>query len=104
MEDTRKGLTASPKYLSSKYFYDKKGDRIFQRIMNMPEYYLTDCELEIFQAFKMDLLSHFQNGTVQFHLIEFGAGDGMKTKILLDFFIHCIYKYQCFIFFSSNEM
>ena len=41
------GLSSFPKHLSSKYFYDKKGDRLFQEIMAMPEYYLTGCEFEI---------------------------------------------------------
>ena len=43
------GLRAMPKYLPSKYFYDKAGDRIFQEIMNCDEYYLFACELEIFR-------------------------------------------------------
>jgi uncharacterized SAM-dependent methyltransferase len=43
-----------PKHLLSKYFYDKKGDELFQQIMNMPEYYLTDCELEIFTGKKLN--------------------------------------------------
>ena len=41
------GLSARKKYLSSKYFYDDQGSRIFQEIMKMPEYYLTDSEFEI---------------------------------------------------------
>ena len=47
--DVLKGLTSMPKKLSSKYFYDDAGSQIFQEIMEMPEYYLTDCELEILQ-------------------------------------------------------
>ena len=49
-EDCFKGLTSSPKYLLSKYIYDKKGDKLFQDIMAMPEYYLTDREYEIRKA------------------------------------------------------
>lgn len=45
--DTLKGLTSSPKYLLPRYFYDDRGSRIFQKIMQMPEYYLTNCEYEI---------------------------------------------------------
>ena len=45
--DVVEGLTSKNKYLSSKYFYDDTGSRIFQEIMNMPEYYLTDSEFEI---------------------------------------------------------
>ena len=47
--DVQEGLSAFPKFLSSKYFYDKTGDELFQKIMNLPEYYLTRAELEIFQ-------------------------------------------------------
>ena len=85
-EDIRNGLTAIPKFLPSKYLYDQRGNRIFQQIMNMPEYYLTDCELEIFRNAKSEFLSHFQAGDSDFHLIEFGAGDGTKTKVLLEYF------------------
>lgn len=86
MEDIRNGLTALPKYIPSKYLYDQQGNRIFQQIMNMPEYYITDSEFEILRSAKSELLGHFQNGGRDFHLIEFGAGDGSKTKVLLDYF------------------
>ena len=46
-KDVIEGLTSESKYLSSKYFYDDEGSRIFQEIMSMPEYYLTDSEFEI---------------------------------------------------------
>ena len=46
--DVKKGLESDPKFLSSKYFYDSVGDELFIKIMQLPEYYLTDCELEIF--------------------------------------------------------
>ncbi|MEM1121805.1 MAG: L-histidine N(alpha)-methyltransferase, partial [Bacteroidota bacterium] len=45
--DIEQGLSNKPKKLSSKYFYDAKGDELFQQIMSMDEYYLTDCEFEI---------------------------------------------------------
>ena len=82
------GLTAFPKYLSSKYFYDKNGDKIFQKIMALPEYYLTDCEFDILENNKQELISLFRSPQ-GFDLIELGAGDGKKTKILLE---HCISK------------
>lgn len=49
------GLKSYPKKLSSKNFYDKVGDRLFQNIMAMPEYYLTKCELDIFSTKKTEL-------------------------------------------------
>lgn len=86
-EDVRAGLLAEQKYLSSKYLYDKKGDAIFQQIMDMEEYYPTRCEYEIFEMHKAEMLKYFSEQVRQFDLIEFGAGDGMKTKVLLKYFL-----------------
>ena len=47
-EDVLRGLSSTPKNLSSKYFYDDEGSRLFQEIMKLPEYYLTRAEYEIF--------------------------------------------------------
>ena len=86
-KDVLKGLTSTPKYLSSKYFYNDEGSRIFQQIMRMPEYYLTDCELEIFETHKDAMLKSFTENATRFELLELGAGDGLKTKILLKHFL-----------------
>lgn len=85
--DVLEGLNATPKTLPSKYFYDKKGDELFQQIMELEEYYLTRCEYEIFQTHKSDLLKVFANSSHKFNLVEFGAGDGYKTKVLLKHFL-----------------
>lgn len=85
-QDVERGLSASPKRLSSKYFYDETGDRLFQEIMNLPEYYLSRAEYEIMEMNKEQLLRHFSGSAEAFNLLEFGAGDGFKTKILLRFF------------------
>lgn len=83
--DVLSGLSSSPKRLSSKYFYDKKGDELFQRIMACPEYYLTRCELDIFQNQTGELAALLSNGSSQpFDLIELGVGDGIKTAYLLN--------------------
>ena len=81
--DVANGLSATPKSLLSKYFYDEIGDKLFVQIMHMPEYYLTDAEMEIFehQAEKLATLLAPTTGT--FDLIELGAGDGTKTVHLL---------------------
>ncbi|MEO1433999.1 MAG: L-histidine N(alpha)-methyltransferase [Bacteroidota bacterium] len=84
-KDILDGLTQHPKKLSSKYFYDETGDRIFQEIMAMPEYYLTNAEFEIFEQHKARILEKI--GPEPFELIELGAGDGYKTKILLHHFL-----------------
>jgi dimethylhistidine N-methyltransferase len=77
------GLTEYPKHLSSKYFYNEKGDKLFQDIMNMPEYYLTNAEFDIFSTHKDAITQLFNEGSQNFNLVELGAGDGKKTKILL---------------------
>ena len=81
------GLTQKPKKLSSKYFYDEKGDQLFQAIMKMEEYYLTNSEYEIFSLQKDQILQHVLISNEPFQLIEFGAGDGLKTKLLLEFLV-----------------
>lgn len=83
-EDVLKGLRAKSKHLSSKYFYDAKGDRIFQDIMKMPDYYLTDSEYEIFSTQAKAIFDALQLDGRKFDLVEFGAGDGFKTKILIE--------------------
>ncbi len=81
--DVLEGLLKSPKTLPSKYFYDKKGDALFVQIMNMPEYYLTDCEMEIFQRQSGAIAKAMDMPINGFDLIELGAGDGSKTVHLL---------------------
>lgn len=71
------GLSRNPKTLGSKYLYDDNGSELFQSIMNMPEYYLTDAEFEILSEKQNNFQAHFQNSqAVEF--IELGAGDGFK--------------------------
>ncbi len=82
--DVYEGLIAYPKKISSKYFYDKKGDELFQAIMELPEYYLTRTEFDILDTNKKEIVEGFKNTNEGFDLIELGAGDGKKTKILLD--------------------
>jgi len=85
--DVLAGLSARPKHLSSKYFYDDEGSRLFQEIMKLPEYYLTGCELEIFERQADDIFKAFVNGSNAFDLIELGAGDGTKTAVLISHFL-----------------
>ncbi len=83
-KEVYEGLTAFPKYLSSKYFYDEIGDELFQQIMALPEYYLTRAEYEIFTTHKSAIVQSFDKNREGFDLIELGAGDGKKTKVLLE--------------------
>jgi dimethylhistidine N-methyltransferase len=82
--DVLLGLSMSPKSLCSKYLYDETGDYLFQRIMELPEYYLTQCELEIFQNHKDRIADLIGDGDI--NLVELGAGDGKKTEVLLEYF------------------
>lgn len=85
--DVKEGLLADKKFLPSKYIYDQYGDRIFQQIMEMPEYYLTGAEYNIFNEQKANILAALKEGVESFDLVEFGAGDGYKTKVLLQYFV-----------------
>jgi len=86
-KDVMMGLSRKPKAISSRYFYDEQGDKIFQQIMNMPEYYLTRCEYEIFSQQRKEICEAFNAFDEAFNLIEFGAGDGYKTKLLLNYLL-----------------
>ncbi len=83
LKDVQQGLNASPKYLHSKYFYDKKGDELFQQIMRSEDYYLTRCELEIFQQQSGILAEFFKKKLGDFDVWELGAGDATKSRYLL---------------------
>ncbi|MEO6219113.1 MAG: L-histidine N(alpha)-methyltransferase [Ginsengibacter sp.] len=83
LQDVLKGLHASPKYLQSKYFYDKRGDELFQEIMNCDEYYLTNCEMEIFSEQTTELADIIIEQHTSFDVVELGAGDAVKSVYLL---------------------
>ena len=85
--DILEGLKSDPKTLPSKYFYDKRGDKLFQQIMQLDEYYLTNAEYQILEQNAAELLQHFTSENATFNLIELGAGDGYKTKVLLRHFL-----------------
>ncbi|WP_117884108.1 L-histidine N(alpha)-methyltransferase [Aureibaculum luteum] len=86
-KDVVAGLSAKEKHLSSKYFYDDIGSRIFQEIMEMQEYYLTDCEFEILSLQAKQIIDAV-NFKQTFNIVELGAGDGLKTFKLLEFLVH----------------
>lgn len=87
LADVTAGLSTSPKRLSSKYFYDANGDKIFQELMNCPEYYPTDCELEIFSQKTEQLAAAITSDDTPFDLIELGAGDASKSAYLLKYLL-----------------
>lgn len=83
LEDVLKGLNAPDKHLDSKYFYNSKGDALFQNIMHCPEYYPTRCELEIFTQQASGLVKTFTQKFKEFDIVELGAGDASKSSYLL---------------------
>jgi L-histidine N-alpha-methyltransferase len=82
--DVLVGLSSPKKKLSSKYFYDVRGSELFREITMLPEYYLTDCEMEILERSRDTLARYVDYGP--FNLVELGAGFSQKTTMLLDFF------------------
>ena len=78
--DVLDGLTAPAKALPPKYFYDARGSTLFDRITELPEYYLTRTELGIMAASMVEVAAHVGPGA---SVIEFGAGSGLKTRRLL---------------------
>ena len=48
-EDARRGLTATPKDIPPKWFYDERGSQLFDEITRLPEYYPTRCERSILE-------------------------------------------------------
>jgi dimethylhistidine N-methyltransferase len=82
-EAVRTGLADRPRRLSSRYFYDATGDRLFQAIMASDGYYLTDCEREILREQGGEIARRIRSGG-PFELVELGAGDGSKICHLID--------------------
>jgi L-histidine Nalpha-methyltransferase len=78
--DVIAGLTARPKRLSPKYFYDQTGAQLFEDITALPEYYPTRCELQILRERAADIARFFPACSA---LIEFGSGSSKKVRILL---------------------
>lgn len=86
-KDVMQGLSSTPKYLQSKYFYDAEGDRLFQQIMQLSEYYLTRCEQEIFVKQTKAIAANLVSESGDCDIIELGAGDATKSTHLLRYLI-----------------
>jgi dimethylhistidine N-methyltransferase len=78
--DVLAGLTARPKWLSPKYFYDRAGAQLFEEITALPEYYPTRCELAILRDNAAAIARFIPDGAA---LIEFGSGSSQKARLLL---------------------
>ncbi len=84
-EDVRAGLTAQPKTLPPKYFYDELGSALFEAICLLPEYYLTRAETEILSTHAVDIVAHVD----PVRLIELGSGTAVKTRFLIEAGLQC---------------
>ncbi len=83
-EDVKIGLTSESKYLPFVYFYDHIGSQLFEKICELPEYYLTRAETNILESNADDIASQFSEETV---LVELGSGSSTKTRILIETFL-----------------
>ena len=81
--DIYEGLKSKPKSLPSKYFYDEKGDILFQKIMACDDYYLTNADNEIFAEQTKALAKTLIENNEPFDVLELGAGDATKSTYLL---------------------
>lgn len=84
--DVANGLSTKPKYLPTRYIYDDEGSRLFERIMQQDEYYLTNAEIDLLEQHKADYCELLQPQPVD--VVELGAGNGEKTSILLEYFLN----------------
>ncbi len=87
LEHVKNGLSQRPKKLSSRYFYDDIGDELFQQIMQMDEYYLPKCEMEIIHNHSEQIAQDIASKNKNLQIVELGAGDGTKTKHFLKHFL-----------------
>jgi L-histidine Nalpha-methyltransferase len=81
LRDVIVGLKSTPKQLSCKYFYDRRGSELFDRICQLDEYYLTRAELALMDQFAPDMGAQIGAGVM---LVEYGSGSSVKTRYLLD--------------------
>ncbi|KZN43078.1 L-histidine N(alpha)-methyltransferase [Pseudoalteromonas luteoviolacea] len=79
------GLSAQPKHLSAKYFYDDTGSELFQKITQHEDYYLTAKEFEILTRISSQLAHLIDEQEID--IIELGAGDGRKSQLIIDGFL-----------------
>ena len=79
--DVRKGLTAEPKHLPPKYFYDALGSSLFEAICLLPEYYLTRAETEILKSYSGEIAAALKS---RVRLVELGSGSASKSRFLIE--------------------
>src|SRR5437016_6413707 len=81
LADVIAGLSSSPRAIPCKYFYDERGAALFQKICELPEYYVTHTEIDILDRSRADIASQLGPNL---ELIGLGTGAGTKTRILIE--------------------
>jgi dimethylhistidine N-methyltransferase len=81
LSDVIAGLSSEPRTLPCKYFYDERGAALFQKICELPEYYITRTEIDILDRNRAEIASHLGPNI---ELIGLGTGAGTKTRILIE--------------------
>ena len=81
LADVIAGLSSNPRTLPCKYFYDERGAALFQKICELPEYYITRTEIDILDRNRAEIASQIGANT---ELIGLGTGAGTKTRILIE--------------------
>lgn len=79
-QDVLRGLTATPKWLPPKHFYDDRGSRLFEEICSLEEYYPTRTEQSLLEACADEVIRE----AAPRQLVELGSGSSSKTRLLLD--------------------
>ena len=82
-EEISFSLNQNSKFINPKFFYDKKGSKLFESICLLPEYYPTRTEISILKKLKHDLPSYLDENI---NLVELGSGTSVKTRLILDIF------------------
>jgi len=80
LEEVFAGLHKNPKSLPSKYFYDRRGSKLYEEICELDEYYLTRTELAIMEVYISEMAETVGEQSL---IIELGSGSGDKTRLLL---------------------
>lgn len=81
LEEALAGLSRTPRTLPCKFFYDERGAQLFQKICELPEYYITRTELQILRLKGAEMAEALGP---HIELIGLGTGAGTKTRLLLE--------------------
>ena len=83
-QDLMSGLKSEPKSIPGYFIYDRRGSELFERICNLPEYYLTRTELKIIENSAQEIIEPYKEHDT---VVELGSGNLFKTELLLKTFL-----------------